>query len=469
MSTTTTNFNLIKPELTDVADITATNANWDVIDGELQSFNEKMDDQENELVVLDNRQSARNLLINSYFRNPINQRGKTSYSGSKYGIDRWCSRSGYCTVTVKEDCVNIKSTDGVTAAYVLQFIEPKKIKSGENYTAVCQLKDGSIHTVTADTFVGMTEAIKYIYVDEEQLGTIRIRYDSSEAMYAVMFSTISTVGLDIVNVALYEGEYDSETAPRYVPKGYENELLVCRQYDHVTGEYVGLRNFTTPRNLLDNSDFTNPINQRGQTSYTGAIYTIDRWRSWIDNNNVVINNGYVSISGAHFVQYIAQGMIKDGKTYTFAVCDLNGNIKTITKTAPIETEITENGLAIQLKTNDNSFVGIVEAGNYIWAALYEGEYTAETLPPYVAKGYGAELAECQRYYQKYQMLVGSASGWSLGRIYVNVRPVMRIKPTATVTNSGTGTASVYVRADQTLDITCSSGYADTNIALYADL
>lgn len=35
MSTTTTNYSLIKPELTDAADITAMNANWDVIDGEL--------------------------------------------------------------------------------------------------------------------------------------------------------------------------------------------------------------------------------------------------------------------------------------------------------------------------------------------------------------------------------------------------------------------------------------------------
>lgn len=35
MSTTTTNYSLIKPELTDAADITAMNANWDAIDSEL--------------------------------------------------------------------------------------------------------------------------------------------------------------------------------------------------------------------------------------------------------------------------------------------------------------------------------------------------------------------------------------------------------------------------------------------------
>lgn len=38
MSTTTTNYGLVKPELTDVADITATNENWDLIDAKLKNI-----------------------------------------------------------------------------------------------------------------------------------------------------------------------------------------------------------------------------------------------------------------------------------------------------------------------------------------------------------------------------------------------------------------------------------------------
>lgn len=41
MSTTTTNYGLVKPELTDVADITATNSNWDKIDIELNDIDNK--------------------------------------------------------------------------------------------------------------------------------------------------------------------------------------------------------------------------------------------------------------------------------------------------------------------------------------------------------------------------------------------------------------------------------------------
>lgn len=44
MSTTTTNYKLIKPELTDAADITATNPNWDIVDQQLDSTKKRLDD-----------------------------------------------------------------------------------------------------------------------------------------------------------------------------------------------------------------------------------------------------------------------------------------------------------------------------------------------------------------------------------------------------------------------------------------
>lgn len=43
MSTRTTNYSLVKPELTDAADITQTNGNWDTIDTELNKINSKQD------------------------------------------------------------------------------------------------------------------------------------------------------------------------------------------------------------------------------------------------------------------------------------------------------------------------------------------------------------------------------------------------------------------------------------------
>lgn len=47
MSTTTSNYKLIKPALTDAADITATNGNWDIIDGKLKEVTDNIGNKSN--------------------------------------------------------------------------------------------------------------------------------------------------------------------------------------------------------------------------------------------------------------------------------------------------------------------------------------------------------------------------------------------------------------------------------------
>lgn len=45
MATTTTKYEFIKPQLTDAADITATNGNWDKIETELVNVDNKLNEQ----------------------------------------------------------------------------------------------------------------------------------------------------------------------------------------------------------------------------------------------------------------------------------------------------------------------------------------------------------------------------------------------------------------------------------------
>lgn len=170
-----------------------------------------------------------NILDNSDFRNPVNQRGDPSYSGTKYSIDRWKNNSGYAVLTVNDDCVNLKSSNG-NAVYWQQFIEPKVINSGSTYTVACTLKDGSVHCIDGIASTSMTEAIRYIYVNDVNLGTIRFKYDSYYSCYMVMFSTSLTSGIDIVNASLYEGKFTSENLPKYRPKGFGVELAECMRY-----------------------------------------------------------------------------------------------------------------------------------------------------------------------------------------------------------------------------------------------
>ena len=166
-----------------------------------------------------------------------------------------------------------------------------------------------------------------------------------------------------------------------------------------------------PRNLLDNSDFRNPVNQRGVSSgtLTDWDYFIDRWRC-VSDCTYELTDGGIRITGGAIVQSLAEGARDNGKTYTFAICLSTGTIRILTYTLP-ETVVSEwvdfnkkEYSDVKLEAGGDSFnynVVIRKTSDCTirWAALYEGEYTAETLPEYQPKGYGAELAECLRYFE----------------------------------------------------------------------
>ena len=146
-------------------------------------------------------------------------------------------------------------------------------------------------------------------------------------------------------------------------------------------------------NLLDNSDFRNPVNQRGQSSYTANGYSIDRWYFYIPasgSGTLTINNGYISLTGGSSAASLScrfpNGSLDKNKTYTKVWCDTNGNIH--------NTGLIFYDSLASFEIN----VAAGETKNIRWAALYEGAYDASTLPAYQPKGYAAELAECQRYY-----------------------------------------------------------------------
>lgn len=120
-------------------------------------------------------------------------------------------------------------------------------------------------------------------------------------------------------------------------------------------------------NLLDNSDFTNPVNQRGVSgTISTAGYFIDRWKL---------------VSGT--VQITAEGLV------------LNGTISQILENAA-GTDVTASASA-GTASYDNStktFTLTATGQTITWAKLEKGSVAT----PYVPKGYGAELLACQRYY-----------------------------------------------------------------------
>lgn len=180
------------------------------------------------------------------------------------------------------------------------------------------------------------------------------------------------------------------------------------------------------RNLLDNGNFRNPVNQRGQTSYTtGWGYALDRWYlsdsrgAGAENQTLEIVEGGVRLTGGHpsIVQRIELKQLDSARSYTVYACDTSGALRPGSVTF-----YSQYGFA-QVHI-------IVPSGVTLqWAAMYEGAYTADTLPAYASKDYGAELTRCQRYFLD---VIGQWSGYAYGsyvHISIPTPAQMRINPT----------------------------------------
>ena len=187
-------------------------------------------------------------------------------------------------------------------------------------------------------------------------------------------------------------------------------------------------------NLLDNSNFLNPVNQRGQTSYTGVGYTIDRWRFWQSSCSLILTDSGITINGDDLNQYFDVGAFDTSKIYTAAACSSNGTIKMVS--GVLSYGMWGDYVTFTVDGNNNPRFTLV-AGSYKWAALYEGEYTAETLPEYRPKGYEIELLHCMHYcqilsqYEAYRAFIVSAN---TVQVTFPLHVPMRIKPSASAFN-----------------------------------
>lgn len=210
-------------------------------------------------------------------------------------------------------------------------------------------------------------------------------------------------------------------------------------------------------NLLDNSDFAHPIAQAGVNGAHGATgYAVDRWMRTSGATVSQAADGLKIVSDktswtAGIQQRIEAKRFAD--VMTFAVrgvfpvaCRLFvyiGSGTTNFGTAYFQGDAAERTLVLKL-TKPDGLTGDEVVNVYIspdtestgtaavvrWAALYEDEYTAETLPPYVPKGYAAELAECLRYYRRITATNETFAGYCANGVSYCMIPLqtMRMKP-----------------------------------------
>ncbi len=210
-------------------------------------------------------------------------------------------------------------------------------------------------------------------------------------------------------------------------------------------------------NLLDNSDFVHPIAQAGVNGAHGTTgYAVDRWNRTSGATVSQAADGLKIVSDktnwtAGIQQRIEAKRFADVMTFAargvFPVaCRLFvyiGSGTTNFGTAYFQGDAAERTLVLKL-TKPDGLTGDEVVNVYIspdtgstgtaavvrWAALYEGEYTTETLPPYVPKGYAAELAECLRYYRRITATNETFAGYCANGVSYCMIPLqtMRIKP-----------------------------------------
>lgn len=192
--------------------------------------------------------------------------------------------------------------------------------------------------------------------------------------------------------------------------------------------------------LLDNSDFH--VNQRGQSSYTTAGFTVDRWninigKVEIAENGIVITNdgagimrlrqntefGYAQIAG----KPLSISVRADGTTYS-ATADVPAEKPTAAFTELVGIEISD-GISFVCNyslANDTIFAyfGLSEGTSLApeWVKLEVG-----TVTPFVPPHPADALARCQRYYQ-----IRSTNDIAA----VDLRPTMRTLPTDIVAVEG---------------------------------
>ena len=201
-------------------------------------------------------------------------------------------------------------------------------------------------------------------------------------------------------------------------------------------------------NLLDNSNFADLVAQAGLNGAHGSTaYIADRWKS--GNATATANSGYTTISSTEKAGRIVQMLpaAVAGKTVTAAAKVASANtiyfgvyyIQNSVSKYINNSFVSPNGVimvsgAIPADATNIEFriyTSYIDGGgscNVYWAALYEGSYTADTLPAYVPKGYAAELAECMRYFERLKINL-LAVGTNRLIIMERMRAGKRITPT----------------------------------------
>lgn len=166
-----------------------------------------------------------NLLINSDFRKPVNQRGQTSYSipENTYTIDRWKVLSNAATLSVHDGYIKL-SSDNSTSSYFVQKIENILV---DDYITV---------SINVKSLTGVLN----VHVAGESKEECFSIYSSGVTTYttSVKFADFMQLNIEAINdatVELYWAKVERGVlATQFAPRLYNEEFILCQRYYQTT-------------------------------------------------------------------------------------------------------------------------------------------------------------------------------------------------------------------------------------------
>lgn len=191
--------------------------------------------------------------------------------------------------------------------------------------------------------------------------------------------------------------------------------LNAKNMQEISDNLAYVSNNMVNPNLLDNWYFGNPVNQRGQTSYTGTGYTIDRWKIYA-SGTVARSGGHLILTEAvDFGQQLELYRVPIDSPVTFSALTDTGLVWSTHKFAGNTNEtwyenlgngITLNMIynwsnsgtvlvALQTQAANIRAVGLELGSQQTLAHKEYGDWVLNEIPKF-----GDQLAECQRYYYR---------------------------------------------------------------------
>lgn len=280
-------------------------------------------------------QASNNLLVNPRFKyNSRSQQSYSSSSGDFFSLDGWAAQNagGGTTSVSANSGGGVTLTTSASNQGIKQLIYKNKMPNG-TYTISIAVNG----LVISETFAFSGSDVVNSYTGQNFSYAVVLGADDYLSVYPLVeylttqqSYTITAAKLELGSVSTLQAELDN-------PPPEDVEKLKLDMYDLDPGRcaYLPWHN----ENLLDNWYFVGggsqqgggqfPINQRGQTSYSGNGYGIDRWRSSKDGN-VTINSDGISLSLSEDPAYFSNTYDVNfanrlvGKTITVSAL-VNGN------------------------------------------------------------------------------------------------------------------------------------------------